>query len=82
MHLMRTVKITKSGGVTIPRDLRLDMGISAGDLFDLSVSRGNVITLSATRPKCAFCGSMEQKLHAGNGVNICTDCVEIFSAKG
>lgn len=64
-------KLSKAGGITIPADLRRDLGIQEGAGFDISVSEGTII-LEKHTPTCVFCGEYATKKHMGK--DICDNC--------
>lgn len=67
-------KIGKSGGITIPAELRRDLGIDSGSAVDLVVDRGNIIVKPYV-PKCLFCESDREVLVYKNK-RICSKCIK------
>ena len=68
--------INKSGGFTIPAQLRREHGIQAGDGFELVV-QGKDIVLKAYKPRCIFCGSNEDvKIY--NDRCFCAKCQDVI----
>ena len=70
--------LNKVGGLTIPADIRRDLGIAQGAGFDISVEAGRIV-LEKHTPTCIFCGEYATKKHADR--DICTACAEQI-AKG
>lgn len=71
-------KISKAGGLTIPADIRRDLGIAAGSGFDISIADGRIV-LEKHTPTCIFCGEYATKKHAAR--DICEACARSI-AKG
>lgn len=70
---MRTSKkITKAGGITIPRGMRQETGILPGVPVDV-LADGAGIHIAKHVPACRFCGSVEDVAEAC-GVEVCRDC--------
>lgn len=67
-------KIGKSGSITIPANLRRDLGIEGGERFRLEVQPGGEILLKRTAGSCIFCKS-DEELKAYKGKFICAECV-------
>ena len=80
---MKQVKqkvISKSGGITIPSDIRREYNsFLAGEAVDMHVDDGKLVIAPHT-PRCIFCDSMEDVAkHAGK--NVCKSCIRAM-AKG
>lgn len=72
--MIKTKKVNKGGGITIPSDVRLTLGIEKGSALDLEVVGGKVI-LSRHTPCCMFCNSREQLVRFHNK-DICSKCIK------
>lgn len=71
-------KMTNSGSVNIPAQLRREMGYQKKDVFEVEVKDG-VVIMRPRQSRCVFCGGTERvKLMRGKG--ICKDC--LAKAKG
>ena len=71
-------KMTNSGSVNIPAQLRREMGYQKKDVFEVEVKDG-VVIMRPRQPRCVFCSGTERvKLMRGKG--ICRDC--LAKAKG
>lgn len=67
-------KITKSGGVTIPRSIRQEQGILPGVPVDITTDE-NGIHISKHVPTCFHCGTVDE-VEEACGLEICQSCAE------
>ena len=67
-------KVTKGGGITIPRGIRQETGILPGVPVDV-VSDEAGIHISKHVPSCFHCGSVDD-VEVACGVEICRSCAE------
>lgn len=69
------VRVTGSGSITIPAFIRRASHIETRDAYKLEV-RGENLTLTRCKDKCAFCGSEELDTKLGTlcGQPICLNC--------
>jgi len=69
-------KITRAGGITIPAELRRDLGIQSGDGMEIEVDYASkTIQLKRYQVRCALCATADDVLILyGNG--ICRTCAE------
>lgn len=67
-------KINKNGGITIPQQLRHELGFKAGVPLEI-VKTENGIELKKYVLTCMSCGSAEKVVEVG-GFAICTECAE------
>lgn len=67
-------KMPRSGGVTIPKEMRAEAGLFPGTAVDLTVTE-NGILIGRHIPVCRFCGSIE-KVVEYRGSEICPACAE------
>ena len=65
-------KITKSGGLTIPKTARADVGIYPGTAVDV-ITEGNKLVITPHVPTCRFCGSVED-VKSVLDIEICCKC--------
>lgn len=65
-------KITKSGGITIPRAVRQETGIFPGVPVDI-ITEADEIRIVKRVPVCYFCGSVDN-VKGLNGKDICRSC--------
>ncbi|MBR1740250.1 MAG: AbrB/MazE/SpoVT family DNA-binding domain-containing protein [Ruminococcus sp.] len=66
-------KLSKSSALTVPKDLRLELGFTPGIAVDLTPTAEGLL-VSKHVPTCRFCGSPEQVITFG-GEEICAGCV-------
>ena len=71
---MVTKKITKMGGITLPRQVRQETGLLPGVPVDMVADRDGVY-LSKHVPACFSCGSVEDVMQV-LGIEICRACAE------
>lgn len=69
---MKLKKISSTGSVNIPKDLRFDVGLHTGQGVKLEQDGENII-IKPIAKVCKFCGST-QNVKSVMGINICTDC--------
>lgn len=74
-----TKKISKSGSVHLPKELRSEIGMPTGCAVDISTD-GESVTICKHIPVCRFCGSAEYVLNV-LGIEICRCCAEKIKAK-
>lgn len=71
---MTSKKITKSGGFTIPKNLRTEAGLFPGNAVDI-VQEGNRLVIQPHVPVCKFCGSADDVTAVLN-TEICRKCAD------
>lgn len=74
-----TKKVTGSGGITLPREIRTELGIPAGSAVDITTDEERII-ISKHVPLCSFCGSPENVVRVLK-TEICRKCAETISRK-
>lgn len=80
--MLREKKITRGGSITIPSDLRRELGIQGGEKVKIEVQDNGDITLSRVIGNCIMCGSNDELIKL-DGKYICKKCIEkINSASG
>lgn len=67
-------RLSKSGSINIPVQLRREYGIRDGDAFEIDVSKDGTVLLKPHVPRCVFCGGTEDVMKM-NGKGICPECV-------
>ena len=67
-------KVNKNGSITIPQQLRHELGIKAGVPLEIEATE-NGLHLKKYIPTCMLCGSAEQVVEI-DGFGICTKCAE------
>ena len=71
---MITKKITGAGAVTIPKELRAELGIPIGTVVDIDTD-GEYIMIRKHIPICRFCGGTES-VTSVFGIEICRKCAK------
>lgn len=66
-------KVDQLGRIVLPKSLRKRYQMNEGDPVEILV-QGDHIILERYRPKCVFCGSMEQ-ISEFKDRSICTQCL-------
>ena len=73
--MVKHKKVNKSNGITIPKDLREDSGISSGMAVDIiSDYATQSITIKKHVPICKFCKSVENVHTIMGGIEVCKEC--------
>jgi len=70
-----TKKVTKGGGITLPRGIRQETGILPGVPVNIRTDEEG-IHISKHVPTCHFCGTPDdvQKVWKVDGIEICRSC--------
>lgn len=71
---MTTKRITKSGTITLPKELRAQLGIPLGSAVDIDTD-GEYIIIRKHIPICFFCRSAEH-ITKVMGTEICSNCAK------
>lgn len=69
---MTNKKISKNGSITLPKQLRTEAGIFAGNAVDIEMTNEG-IKIKKHVPTCHFCGNTENVKNV-IGIDICRDC--------
>ena len=78
---MKTSKrICKNGSITLPKQIRGEVGLFPGNAVDIETNADGSVTIKPAAPCCHFCGSVENVIVADNVV-ICNDCAKKLFAK-
>lgn len=70
--MVKHKKLTRNNGLTIPKDLRANYGMLAGQGLDL-VETDEGILIRKHVPTCFCCGSIES-VKTFKGFEICAEC--------
>lgn len=73
-------KINKNGSVTIPKNIRTQSGLFAGNGVEIASNADGSLTIKPASPSCRFCGSLTNVVKADNIV-ICQNCAKKIIAK-
>lgn len=71
-------KITKSGGITLPRQMRQELGLLPGVALEISLEADGSLRLCKHTPSCHLCGSADD-VKTCKGLTLCRKCSEAFS---
>ncbi len=71
--MKKTLKITKRGSITLPKDMRCKAGIMPGQAIDISINDDNSIAVHKHSPSCFICGGYEN-IVAFKNFEICENC--------
>jgi len=66
-------KISKSGGVTIPSNIRMQLGIQGREKIDIRTQSNGDIVIKRIQGTCIFCSSVEN-VQAYKGKFVCDKC--------
>lgn len=77
--MIKTKKIGKSGGITIPSDIRRAIDMDKGAAVDIEVDAGRLI-ISKHTPRCMFCETIESVVRHQNNY-ICGNCIKEMGGK-
>ena len=66
-------KISKAGAVTIPSHLRRELGVHAGDRFEIVPREDGSILLERSVGSCVLCGGRDNLIPHGK-VYVCHGC--------
>jgi transcriptional pleiotropic regulator of transition state genes len=73
-----TRKVDGLGRVILPKELRNDLEIAAGELIELYVEE-NMLYVKRYYPECIFCESTEDVIEYNDKI-ICKKCIEELKA--
>lgn len=73
-------KINKNGSITIPKEMRVDVGLFPGNGVSVETAEDGTITIKPAVDCCRFCGSPENVLTV-NKIKICNNCATQILAK-
>lgn len=66
-------KVGRTGGVTIPKELRRDMNINPGDAFEVEADERGDIVLKRYSSHCIFCEGTDG-IEMFRGKPVCKGC--------
>ena len=72
--MQRFKKLTKNRGVTIPKDLAAEFGVTGGEAVSIEHYNG-IIYIKKRVPKCRFCGDVIQAKTFKN-IDVCPNCAK------
>lgn len=68
-------KISKSGGITIPSNLRLQLGIQGKEKINIETRDNGDIVIKRIQGTCIFCSSVDN-VQSFKGKFVCDRCKE------
>lgn len=68
-------KLSKTRGVTIPKDLAAFLDLNAGDAVDLAANGDGTLVISRHVDTCRFCGGAEKVKRFGD-IFVCPVCAD------
>lgn len=72
---MQYRKLNKSGGLTVPRMMRQELGLHPGTALDISTTGNGGLLIQKHTPSCHICGSTEQ-IGTYQGLTLCQGCFD------
>lgn len=72
--MKKSKRLTKTASVTIPKDIRTEVGFVPGMAVDIE-TKGNAIIIKPHTLTCRFCGAVKDVTDV-YGVGICIGCAE------
>ena len=73
--MINTKKIGKNGGITIPSNLRRDLGVEGGEKVNIAVANDGSIIIKRIEGNCIMCGGHEN-LKVVEKKFLCQGCIE------
>lgn len=70
--MVKHKKLTSKNGITIPKDLREDVGFYPGMAVDVESNNGEIVIRKHV-PICKFCGDIDN-VKTVMGIDICKSC--------
>lgn len=71
-------KISRTGGITIPVQIRHQMNIPKGAAVEIVQTEDNSLLIKKHIPTCMCCGTAEN-VKVFNNVELCTTCASKFA---
>lgn len=71
---MQSKRITKAGGLTLPKQIRAEIGVFAGSVVDVEIVDDSIVIKKHTAT-CKLCGELEDVI-SFKGMEVCKKCVE------
>lgn len=68
-------KITKSGQITIPKQIRARAGMFPGGAVNIECTEDGAVILKTVVPCCSFCGSPDEVFDV-LGTRVCKPCAQ------
>lgn len=71
-------KVSKAGGLTIPRQLREELNIPKGAAIEVTKTDDGKIVIKKHIPTCICCGTADY-VSTINGIEMCSECAKKFA---
>lgn len=71
-------KLSRASGITIPKDIRLELGFAPGIALDLMPTDAGELLIRKHTASCRFCGSPENVIKF-RGEEICAQCAGLIA---
>ncbi len=68
-------KLNKSGGITVPRLMRQELGLHPGTALDISTTEDGGLLIQKHAPSCHICGSTDD-IGTYMGLTLCRGCYD------
>lgn len=73
--MIKHKKLTRANGITIPKDLREEIGLGAGMALDIESDPINKqLVIKKHVPVCKFCGTVEDVHEIMGNIEVCGEC--------
>lgn len=73
--MIKHKKLTRANGITIPKDLREEIGFDAGMALDIeSDPTNNQLVIKKHVPVCKFCKTIENVHTIMGNIEVCHEC--------
>lgn len=73
-------KVSKKGSLTIPAEVRRELGYQPGDAMELEVTEDHKVLVGPYILRCGVCGTDREVVDL-NGHGVCRDCIRKLTEK-
>jgi transcriptional pleiotropic regulator of transition state genes len=73
-------EVSKYGRITIPAEIRRELGAFSGSAVDISLKNDGSLLIEPHVNTCIFCGGIKDVQRFGRR-HVCTDCVRRMAAE-
>lgn len=74
---MRSKRLTSKCGITIPKDIRAQVGWWPGMGVDIEEGGDHSVIIRPHVPVCRFCGAVDHVIEV-SGISVCRDCATVL----
>lgn len=71
--MITSKRLTSKSGVTIPKDMRINLGWQPGMSVDLDTTADGALLIRPHINRCRFCGAIEN-VHKYKDICVCAEC--------